>query len=267
MQFFEGEGDTGGGEAPSIASILGEPGGETAASPPADATVPVPPSTAVDLDALASKFGDAISKNFPKVPAQSESKLPALTPEEARKLLNVWEPGDDFVAKFGNIETQKAAFAELRDNLIRQADTIAQARMQQMQQAWEQRFNPVQGLIEQQTAQAREGRFADSYPQLAQPNLRPLLAQVAGDLHRSGKFSGDEVANFKLLADGVAAVVKSINPSFSLEAKMASAIKPKTTSNGIPITTPGAGGGGGNAPVGEASGKTPKLIGLLGKVP
>ena len=70
----------------------------------------------------------------------STSKPPQkeMTRRGGTKLLNVWEPTKEWLAKYDNLETRDQAIAEQRDGLIRQADTIMRYRMNEMQQAMEQ---------------------------------------------------------------------------------------------------------------------------------
>ncbi len=215
--------------------------------PGGDVTVPdkvvkdepvVPAPTTVDAKQFAEQFGGVIAKEFSKVAKKDE---PQLTPEEAKKLLNVWDPTPEWIAKFDNLETRNAAIAEMRDGLIKHADTISQHRLKELQSALEEKFAPALERIRQMDERAAEERFDKAFPQLAKPTLRPLIQAVAKNLADKGKKFDDEASMFAAIASGAEAVIKETNPDFKLTAGSSPA--PKKNSNAIPVTTPGAGGG------------------------
>lgn len=261
MKFLAPPDDAGGGSP--VADLL-DAGPEPEVVAPVAEPAPAPAPT-IDAVSFAKEFATHIAGVLPKAPAEPVAK--PLTPEEAKKLLNVWEPDDAFVTEFGNMDTQKAAFAKMRDAFIRQSDTITQVRLQEQQRAMEAKYEPVLQYMRQQEESAREARFGTAFPEVAKPELRPLIAAVAADLSRQGKTFADESSLFKALASGVEAVIKVNNPEFKLTA--ASAAQPKKSGsnpNAIPVTTPGSGGGGGNAPKGAASGKGNRALAILGSV-
>lgn len=226
------------------------------------ASTPTPTTANVDLNALTAKFGDVIGEHLKTLAPKKEE--PQLTPEEARKLLNVWEPDDAFLQEFGNVETQKAAFAKLRDALIRQADTIAQARMRELVQQLDVKWSPVQQMIQEQQAQQREARFAQKYPQLADAKLKPLILAVADQLRAAGKTYTDEESMFTDIAAGAASVIQATNPAFKLSAATGGAAKP--TTGRIPVTSSGSAGSSGAQGNGGGETKTPKAVSFLPKV-
>lgn len=293
--FLGPDGDEGGG--PSVQDILGqvdpdaEPGQDTldpnddgSGSGSGDDTLddgsgegPTPPKPAapqmVDAGELAKQFGVVLGQHFAKVPAQGEPK-PAepITPEQAKKLLNVFEFSDDFVASLDNVQTKKQALEKLRDGLILQMDTIARLRLQQMQEAFDNRFTPLQSMLEQYQAQQAEAVFDTTYPQLANPALRPLLASVASQLDAAGKLKGlNQAQKFDAIASGVAGVIQVTNPTFKLSkgsspTKTTKSAPAAQRSPGIATTTSG-GGGGGHAPAGgDGTSNVPKAVSLMGKV-
>jgi hypothetical protein len=247
--FFEGDdggGGGGGGESPGMAVFEG--GGETAPRTEG-ATAPAEPrresSPTVDARELATQFGNVIGQHFK--PPQKEISV-----EEAKKLLNVWEPSTEWLARYDNLETRNQAIAEQRDGLIRQADTIMQYRMGEMQRAMEARYAPVVHFMQQQEAHAGEQRFAQTFPQLAHDGLRPLLFSVAQSMLAQGVKFNSERELFTAIARGVEAVIKVSNPGFSIESNGGGGgTAPQTgkkvgpTGGGIPVTSPGSGGGGG----------------------
>jgi hypothetical protein len=239
MMFWqEDDGGGGGGESPGMAVFEGEPGSTEQAAEPAAKPEPAP---TVDARQLASEFGHVIGQHFQ--PPQKE-----MTVEEAKKLLNVWEPTPDWLAKYDNLETRDQAIAEQRDGLIKQADTIMRFRMNEMMQQMEQRYAPVVEYMQRQEAQAGEYRFAQHFPQLNQPGLRPLLYSVAQSLLASGARFNSEPELFTAIARGVESVIKVSNPQFSLtNGGSGSPPQAKRTAPGpgsIPVTTPGGGGTG-----------------------
>lgn len=249
------EGGGGGGEgevSPGMAVFEG--GDESSQAPPehtqaepAESRPSGPAPSFVDARHLAQEFGHVIGQHFQPPPKE-------MTVEEAKKLLQVWEPTDEWLAKYDNLETRNQAIAEQRDGLIRQADTIMRFRMNEMQQAMEQRYGPVIQYMQAQEAQAGEQRFSQTFPQLNAPGLRPLLFSVAQSMLASGAQFRNERELFTAIAKGVESVIKVSNPQFSLTGNNggpAGAGQPQQqvkrtghTPGSIPVTTPGGGGGG-----------------------
>lgn len=273
MQFFAPGGDEGGGSGEGEGSTLLEAlhlEDEGAPEPKIDDPTPEPKPSLVDASELAKQFGDVLGKQFAKVQPEKQTK-PPLSADEAKKLLRHFDIDDDLLKRMNDLPTQKAAMSEFKEKLVLHNDAIAQARMAQMQEAYdnkfkelEERFSPMQSMIETQMVQQREERFNSSYPQLANPELRPLLGAVAQRLYTAGSLSSDESKNFELIAKGVESVIKATNSSFKLEAK--ASLQKKSNPNAIRATTPGTGGGGGStAAVDESKGR-PKLMSLLPKI-
>lgn len=231
-------------------------GGESGVS----AQTPAPPVPAFDAKEFATQFG----KEIGGVLAERESKAPKqFTPEEraaAQKALGFWEPDDGYIQRFGNIETQKQAFAELRDALTQQHVNITRAMMQDLETKFEQRLTPMQKLIQERDVQEQKSRFASQFPALANPKLTPVIDAIGQKLAASGAFKDkDEAAAFTILARGVEEVIQQTNPTFKLDQP-----NPGRSGNAIPHTSSGSGGGGGN------SGGKPQLASaasILGRVP
>lgn len=264
--FYEPDDETSGPSAVGFMPPVGQEIDETDEGDPVEVetetetpTLTPAPSTTVDAAELAKQFGSVIGEHFKQQQQKPEEK--PLTPEEAKKLLNVWEPDDAFVQKFGNLETQKAAIVEMRDALLKQFDTVAQMRLNEFRHTVETRLTPVQQMIEQQQAQAREDRFHSKFSQLAKPELRPLIQAVGNQLASAGKTFTDEESMFTALANGVEKVIQATTPGFKLTAASSTPRRGK-----IPVTTPGAGGSsGGNGSEPEGS-KTPKAVSFLPRV-
>lgn len=246
MMFFD-DGEAGGGGGESQGMAVFEGGGEPSATPEPQHEAPEPHREAqptVDAKQLATEFGNVIGQHF-KPPQEK------LSVEEAKRLLNVWEPTAEWLAKYDNLETRNQAIAEQRDGLIRQADTIMQYRMGEMQRAMEARYAPVVQFMQMQEARSGEQRFAQTFPELAHDGLRPLLFSVAQSMLAQGVRFNSERELFTAIAKGVEAVIKVSNPQFSLGSNgNGGGAVPQSKRTGpvagaIPVTSPGSGGGGG----------------------
>lgn len=246
------EDDGGGGSA---VDLLDEP--KDAAAVP-DEPVGSPAAPAFDPAALAGAFAQSLKDAGIGAPQPAVEK--PLTPEEAKKLLNVWEPDDTFMAKFGNLETQKAALGEMRDAIVRQMDTIAQLRLAEQAKLYEDRLTPIQQYYVEQQAVAREGRFNKAYPDFAKPELKPLLTSVVqGLIAQKALDPKDEGKTFKTIGDAMLAVIKQANPDYKMSS---GGPQGKRSGSALPATTSGAGGGGGSGKAANTSGK-PLAIQLL----
>ena len=244
-------GDTGGGgEGVSQGASVFEDGGGAAAAPskePAQqAAQPSSGGASVNARELAQEFGQVIGQHFQQQP-QAE---PQMSVEEAKRLLNVWEPSQEWLSKYDNLESRIPALVDMRDGFIRQADTIAQYRMNEMMQRMQQSYAPVMHYMQTQEAKAGEYRFKESFPELAHDNMRPLLYAVSQNLLAQGIPFRSEGELFSAIAAGVEAVIKVNNPEFKLGANGAgapgAAVKQqhygRPQAGGIPVTTPGSGG-------------------------
>lgn len=207
-------------------------------------------TTVVDASALAKEFGSVLSEHFKKEEPTAK-KVDDLTPEEAKKLLNVWEPTKEWQAKFDNLETREAALNEMRDGVVKHTDTITQYRVREAMTGMEAKMNPVLEFIKQQQNEQAEQRLGAAYPDLAKPELQPLVSAVSSDLVKQGKKFDSEKDLFDTIAKGVEAVIKVNNPNFKLSSGSNpgnNKPKAKANPNAITVTTPGAGG--------QAGGKT-----------
>ena len=201
----------------------------------------------VDAGALAERFGQVIGQHFQ--PPQRQ-----MTVEEAERLLNVWKPTREWLAKYDNLESREQAIAEMRDGVIRHSDTITQYRMREMMDRIQQVYGPVVEHMQMEQARAGEGRFKEAYPELAREEIRPLLYAVSQNLLGQGIQFRSEREMFQAIAGGVEAVIKVSNPEFKLNGggnggTPVNATKrkqgPVAAQGGIPVTTPGSGGGAG----------------------
>lgn len=224
-------------------------------------------SAAFDPKEFAKEFSSAFTNEFVSK-TQKEPEQKQISPEEAKKLLNVWEPDDNYFQRFGNMDTQKAAFLEMRDGLIKQMDTIMQARQYQMDQQWKQQFEPVQQMLTQRQHQEQIDKFEKAYPSLAKPSLSDVRTTIGQRLQASGAFKDKtEPEAFKILAEAMASVAKEFDPNFSLETSASN--NSKTSRNGNSITPSslgsqgGGSGGGGNS---DSGFKQPKAVSFLPKI-
>jgi len=206
---------------------------------------PTAPAGGFDASKFAKEFGDVIGTHLKEAAPKPVAK--ELTPEEAKKLLNVWEPDDAWYAEYDNLETRKTAVAKMRDGLVRQSDTIAQMRMQELISALKEELSPQLSAVQEMAEQQRNERMGKAYPDLAKPELNPLVNAVAQDLVKNGKKFNSESELFKALASGVEAVIKVNNPEFKLTTGSTPAGQQSRGGRQIPTTTPGAGGSSGRS--------------------
>lgn len=220
---------------------------------------------AFDPAALAAALKGAIE---PLVQARNEPKQEPkqLTPEEARKLLNFFEPDDDLVSKFHNVDTTKEALALLRDGFTKQNVTIMRALADELRAELRGEYSPLISAQAAREAQERETRFTGAYPELADPKLKPIIEAVGNQFVQSKTTFKTESELFTALAKGVEAVAKQFNPAFKLTGGATAAVKNKTGNpNSLPSAKPGAGKGGGAAPGGDGKPKNLALSILTGK--
>jgi hypothetical protein len=215
-----------------------------------------PAAPTVDVEKLAKAFGQELRTQQ----GEKEKKgVDDLTPEEAAKILNVWQPSKEWIAKFDNLDTREAALKELRDGVVKNSDTITQHRLKELSDAVDTKYGGVVEFMQNYQNEQTEKRFTEKYQQLADPTTMKIVKAVADDLVKNGKKFDDEASLFKALAEGTEAVIKVHNPNFKLSAGSNPATKTKTgqSSGSIPVTTPGAGGG-----TGGKGGDTAKPRGL-----
>jgi hypothetical protein len=245
-------GDMGGGageqSSPGAAVFESGDGGSAPSKETAQQPQRAAPSGAearVDARELAQEFGHVIGQHFQQQPKAE----PQMSVEEAKRLLNVWEPSQEWLSKYDNLESRIPALVDMRDGFIKQADTIAQYRMNEMMQRMQQTYAPVIQYMQTQEAKAGEWRFREKFPELAHDNMRPLLYAVSQNLLAQGIPFRSEEELFSAIATGVEAVIKVNNPEFKLGGNGAAASAPvkqqhygRPQAGGIPVTTPGSGG-------------------------
>lgn len=242
MWFFEEpEEKSGGADESKGGAVFDESAGASSASK-VDEKIETPATTAnVDLE----KFADILAEKFKpaETPPATGDKM---DPAEAEKLLNVWKPTKEWIARFGNLETQEAALAELRDGFIKHGDTISQFRMRELQRAIETKYEPVLKFMESYQNEQATHRFNTKYEQLADPALRPVIDSITDKLTKTNKKFDSEEKLFDAIATEAEKAIQAVNKDFKLTAGSSPATNKTNKSqsaNSIPVTTPGAGGG------------------------
>lgn len=264
MQFFAPEGGEGGGSALDnleVPEVKLEGEGELEQKEEQVIEEKTPPA-AINYDEMAKAFATGLASSGFK---PQEKEQPKLTPEEAKKLLNVWEPTKEWLERYDNLETRAEAIAEQRDGVVRNADTVAQMRMREMETRLEQTYGPLRQHIAEQQAKAVEDRFDGTYPELAKPEMKGLVYSVMNQLQAAQAFkAGDEAGNFKKVADTVATVIRTAtnNPSFKLTPKGSTPEGKPKNNNALRPTSSGSGGGHGGKPAAAGDGKS-KVVSLL----
>lgn len=239
---------------------------QTPTQAPATST-PEPAKAALSNEELAAIFGQAVAKHIPAPVAPVAAPAPPMSLEDAKKLLKFWEPSPEFLAKFGNLDTQQAAFQELRDGLFGQFTTVMQAKLEEYQQQLEARYGQpltqLQQAEQQRITERAENEFYTSYPMLKNPQLQPIITAVAAGLRAEGKSFKTNKEVHDAIAAGVEAFGRQTNPEFKL-ANLASSttdgnapVKPTGNANPNAIAHSSAGGGGGGA--GGGGGNVPEL--------
>lgn len=261
MWFFAPDDGGGAGGGTALESLPGpEPEVETTLEMEGATAEPEPKADVFDPKAFAETFGKTVGESLkgavPKAPEKP------LTPQEAAKLLNVWEPDEAWYTKYDNLETRKAAVAEQRDALIRQADTITQIRLNQQREQYEAQLAPMKEFMQQQEVAARQGRFETAFPDLKGPTFSDMISYAAHTLAKEGKTFPTEKEAFAAVAQRVVALKQSSDPSFKLSS--GATPPPKKATGAIPVTSPGAGGGSGG-PTKEPAGKS-RALSILGPV-
>jgi hypothetical protein len=206
-----------------------------------------------------------LGQQAPAAP-QFERNKP-LTAEEiaqARKALNFWEPDDAFFTEFNNMDTQKQAFSSLRDGMTQQFATMMQAYFQDQSGQLRNEFNPALQFVSRHDEQKRMDAFDGKYPDLAKPELRPLLNFAADALRQQGKTYDSQDKLFSEVAEGMAAIIRTQNPDFKLSVGSSPAKKPNL--NAIKPAPGGGGGGGGGNVNAETGPGVPLAVKFLPKV-
>lgn len=224
---------------------------------------------AFDPKEFAREFGSTFASQFQETQKKQEQSQKQMSPEEAKKALNVWEPDDAYFQRFGNLETQKSAFLEMRDGLIKQMDTIMQARQYQADQQWKEKFEPVAQMLTQRQQAEQISKFETAYPSLAKPGLSDMRSAIGQRLQQTGAFQGkSEPEAFDILANAMASSIKEVYPDFSLGTFQQNTSRAVRSGNGITPSSTGSGGGGSGTGGNDGSPgfKTPKAVSFMPKI-
>lgn len=154
------------------------------------------------------------------------------TQEEINKLLNVWEPSDELLGKLRSEDTKvaKAALAELRDGLMKQSNTMSEARFQQaLKDVVEKEIAPLREFYSQQQAEAVSKSFYSKHKDLEPYEL--VVDAVTAKLEASGFKAKSQDAVFDEIAKNAREVLKQMNVKLQ-PAKKAATSKMATLSNG-----------------------------------
>lgn len=214
---------------------------------------------------------DELLKGLIPLFQQSQQKPPTEKPQmtdaERKKALRIWEASPEFLQKFGNIDTQAEALHMLRDGLMNQADVLAQASAYDVEQRimaiLEEKYAPALSHFQQAKVEEQFTRFGTDFPQLAKPELRPLLIAIGKSYQAQGKTFNSEKELFDAIAAGAEASIKSTVPEFVLQRGTPASRASGSRSTGIAKNTPGAGGAGNGGGSGGKSNRTEELFGKL----
>jgi hypothetical protein len=247
------------GSGPSGAETEGATGGEGEGKQVTPAAFD-PAQFAKDLGAsLTESLKPALT---PKEPAQK------MTPEEAKKFLNVWEPDDNWYKLYDNLETRADAVKQMRDGLVLQADTLNQLRLQEAISQLRDELAPGLKTVQETAEQQRETRLHTQYPALARPEYQPLINAVTQDFVNQKKTFKTEGELFKAVANGVEAMMKVGNPEYKLETVTTNGNGNQQTEGrggrSLPVSTPGGGGGTGRRDGGQKPDK-PRGLAIFDK--
>lgn len=223
---------------------------------------------AFDPKEFAREFGSTFANQFQETQKKQEQSQKQMSPEEAKKALNVWEPDDAFFQRYGNLDTQKVAMLEMRDGLIKQMDTIMQARQFQADMQWKQQFEPVAQMLTQRQQAEQISKFEAAYPSLAKSGLSDMRSAIGQRLQQTGAFQNkSEAEAFDILANAMASSIKEVHPDFSL-GNAQTVSRTVRSGNGITPSSTGSGGGGSGTGGNEGNQgfKTPKAVSFLPKI-
>jgi hypothetical protein len=239
--FFEEADDLGGG------TFEAQPG---EGNPPSNAAPAVP---SFDPRAIAQELGNVLTEHQ----KQNESQRPK-TPEEIvalKKELRIWDPTDEWLTKFDNMDTRKAAITEMRDGLFGQAFEAARRYYAEREEAILSRMSPLEQHYQKAANEQIMSGIYQGAPELKQ--YQPVVDRVIAHLQISGQRFNSVADLTTAIRKGVEEVVAIGTPGFKLS--------PEQTTNkpgSIPATSSGSGGGGGRQTNSASAGK-PRAVQLL----
>jgi hypothetical protein len=172
------------------------------------------PSTGITEEALTRILQEVIpAARASAAPVQSQQEAPQLTVEQYEQLFNVWKPSTDLNARLRSDDPTVAnkAIIEMRDGLIKQASTIAEARIQSLLKEQGDRFagqlTPLQAFYQEQQNRALETEFFEAHKDL-EPYAE-IVDAVTAKIFSDGK-QHTKAEAFKMAADASRSVVKKM---------------------------------------------------------
>ncbi len=210
-------------------------------------------STGLSEDDLV-KIVSRLAPVAPKVEAAPQPKQ--YTPEELKKLLNVFDPDDAFMARLADPNTAKAAIAELVAGQNKHFQTVLQLEREAMLAQIREDFGPIREQAERQKQQAAAVEFYKEFTDLAKFTKETDMVTAA--LMQQGAFKGKDLTAIKqLIAGETRNLVKRLGGSASpsqgsgtSQQQTGQRPKPAALSSG---SQGGAGKGGGPAPTGTSA--------------
>jgi hypothetical protein len=191
---------------------------------------------------------DILSRVMPAGEVREE-RQPAkqYTQEEIDQLLNVWKPDASFVRKLTGAENptaeQLAAVHEMRDHLIRQANTMSEARFQQVLGEYKAQLDELSGFVSEQRAQANTERFYNQYSELKP--YEEIVDAVSAKLNASGFKAANLDKVFEEIAKSTTEVLKRMNIKVEKKKGGGAGTGGNGKSRMSQLTGGGQGGGGG----------------------
>lgn len=242
--FLSPEGDAGGGDK---GAAVFEP--EEGEQQQGEEQQQAPPQATVNAEALAQSFGAVLKEHFKPAATQTtpEKRVDELSQEELEKLTEAFPITDDWIKRFDNLETRPQALKELQRGLVKQSDNFARRRLKEFRDELEPQLQQATRVISEMHERQLTERFHNRYPDLSNPALEPVIQTITTELHRSGKKYTKETELFDDIAKNVESVIKVHNPNFKLSAAgstpAAKTQQRARSGGGLPVTTPGSGGG------------------------
>jgi hypothetical protein len=201
-------------------------------------------ATNLTKDDITDILTRVVGEREPEAKPQPERQY---TQAEIEQLLNVWKPDASFLKKLGfqePTEEQLAAVHELRDALVRQANTMSEARFQQIMAEKLGDLDDLRSYVTEQRAQATTQAFYKAHPELEK--YEEVVEAVSAKLESSGFKANTRDKVFDEIARSTTAVLSRMG--VKLEDRKAS--KTGAAGNRMSKLASGGqtGGGGGHTP-------------------
>lgn len=130
------------------------------------------------------------------------------TPEELNQMFNVFQPDEALLTEMGLMPEAAPAVAKLRDALMKQANTYAEARLAMVEKQLEAKYGPLLQHIQQQEAAKREEAFYTENSDLA--DHKETVALVLAHLRQQNIQPKSPEEGAKLLADTTRVYLKKL---------------------------------------------------------